>query len=217
MRAPIHTMVVALLPVLGAAACETPVIQDPVPVTAVFSTAEGMQALEETIARLERMAADPWVSQRAAFDGTHGAASLEGVLSNLRAARERLQPKEATPPEGGRVMNGYGSPVVSGASWVSPTGGPGTIRNANYEAYTACYDCGNMDSPRGQMVIKQFAGSVLTFSQESTFGAWQAYATGRVVTTLTGPAQTGYITTHHWIDVFMSPDVHHYSSASGQV
>jgi hypothetical protein len=210
--------VIALLATLVVGACDTPTIPEeeahPAP---RFTMAGGMEGLNQTIAGLESMAADPWTSLHSSFGGSQGASSLQDVLSDLRAARTRMTGDGGGSEPGEPITYAFYNPSVSGASWITPTGSPGSLRNAKYQAYTTAIDCTSMDVPRGQMVIRQYAGSALLLSAERTFSGYQGYALGEFITTISGPAQTGYLSTHHWVEVWLGPDPHHDSQASGQV
>ncbi|HEX6911029.1 MAG TPA: hypothetical protein VF142_11575 [Longimicrobium sp.] len=182
-----------------------------------YAAYSGVEGLNYVIAALE--AAGPSAETRL-VTGTPGApgATLPELLEELRSARESLAAATlaaADPDEA--VVAAYVDPRPAGSSWILRSASPtSSMREIKYTAVTQCLDCSMMDSPKGEMQVRQFYNGTLTFGTTRLFSG-QGYSVGEVLTTVTGATQSGYINTHHWVDVWLGSDTHAYSQAAGEV
>ncbi len=179
-----------------------------------YATYSGVEGLDHVIASLQ--AAGPEARLITGTPGDPGA-TLPELLEELRSARTSLEAASAPFPLDEPAVAAYVNPRPAGSSWIlRSAASTSSSREIRYTAVTQCVDCTIMDTPRGEMQVRQFYNGNLTFSTSRLFSG-QGYSIGEVITTLTGATQSGYINTHHWISVWLGSDTHAYSQAAGEV
>jgi hypothetical protein len=192
---------------LASGACDG--LMDPAganPTSFVYSMREGPDAVDASIAQIEEALRTPGARLTFGGAGDAGQRAPGVALAELRAARTRLQVSPEARGPGESFPAAYLSPRPGGMSWIYTYRRVLDARDVYYRAYTQCIDCASTDQPRGVMRVRQYAGSVLTLNIDRTFGSWQGYAEGEVMTTLTGNPQQGTISTTHTIDSWLGTD-----------